>query len=73
MPQLDDEDNLPAYNRLKPAAGDEHALENMPATYWILPQKGKIIKLVVGDASELEGKTLPSFNRNGNKFVRAAK
>ncbi len=73
LPQLEDEDILAAYNRLKPAKGDEHSLEDMPATYWVLPQKGTTIKLVVGDASESEGKTLMSFNWNGNKFVRAAK
>lgn len=73
LPELADEDILAAYNRLKPGNGDEHSLEDMPATYWILPQRGTTLKLVVGEASELEGRILLSFNWNGTRFVKAGK
>lgn len=73
VPELSDEDILAAYLRIKTDDDDAHTLDDPPYTYWVLPQKGTTVKLVLGDESASSGKTLMSFNWNGNKFVRAAR
>lgn len=73
MPELSDEDIIAAYLRINTKDDDAHTLEDMPSTYWVLPQKGTTIKLVLGDETASGGKTLMSFNWNGIKFVRAAR
>lgn len=73
MPDLDDEDILAAYNRIKTKDDEPHTLENMPNTYWKLPQKGTNLKLVLGDESESGGETLMSFAWNGKRFIRQTK
>ena len=73
MPELNDAEILAAYNRVKTKNGETHSLEDMPSVYWQLPQKGTIIKLLLGDESAASGKTLLSFAWNGERFVRAGK
>lgn len=71
MPQFDDEDILAAYNRVKTKDAEEHMLDDMPSVYWQLPQKGTTVKLLLGDESESNGKTLLRFTWNGERFVKA--
>ena len=73
MPEIGDEDILAAYNRIKTGDEEPHALGDVPNTYWILPEKGRVLKLVLGDASESEGKTLLSFAWNGKQFAGQTK
>ena len=73
MPELEDADILAAYNRLKTKDDDAHSLDDMPYTYWQMPQKGTTLKLLLGDESESSGKTLINFAWNGERFVKAAK
>ncbi len=73
MPELEDADILAAYNRVKTRKDDAHSLDDMPYTYWILPQKDTSLKLVSGDPGESEGKMLLIFKWDGERFVRAGK
>lgn len=73
MPNLSDEDILAAYLRVKTKDDEMHSLDDVPNVYWVLPQKGTTIKMVLGDESASNGKTLMSFNWNGSKFVKIGK
>ena len=73
MPNLSDEDILAAYLRVKTKDDETHSLDDVPNVYWVLPQKGTTIKMVLGDESASNGKTLMSFNWNGSKFVKTGK
>lgn len=73
MPELEDADILAAYNRIKTKDDDAHTLDDMPFTYWQLPKKGTTIKLLLGDESASNGKTLLSFAWNGERFIEQMK
>lgn len=72
MPEtLGDENILAAYNRIKTKTDEAYSLEDLPNSYWEMPQKGTTLKLALGSESDSKGKTLLKFNWNGTRFVQA--